>query len=412
MKAVVFTLGCKVNSCESSSLINGLNSLGYETSDELGYADVFIINTCAVTAEAEKKSRQAIARARKFNPDCKIIVTGCASEKDPRAFSEKDNVTLVTGAKAKDKILSMLSERGEKISDCTEYYEEYLPAKTNRTRAFIKVQDGCDNFCSYCIIPYLRGRSRTRKKENVLREIEYLSPAEAVITGINLSAYDKGDEGLTGLMEFLSEVECRIRLGSLEVNVITTDLLAALNNLKDFAQHFHLSLQSGSDKVLKDMNRHYTRDEFLKKCELIRRYFPLAAITTDIIVGYSTETEEDFADSLDLAEKANFADIHCFPYSRREGTAGAKLKELPPEVKKEREERMLALKNKLKSAFIERNIGLTAEFIPEDKEEGYTVGYTGNYIKCYVKGKTPRGKIKVKLVAPFKNGALAEISNG
>mgnify|MGYP004615850081 FL=1 len=409
MKAVVFTLGCKVNSCESSSLINGLNSLGYETSDELGYADVFIINTCAVTAEAEKKSRQAIARARKFNPDCKIIVTGCASEKNPHAFSGKDNVTLVTGTKAKDKILSMLSETGEKISDCTEYYEEYLPARTSRDRAFIKVQDGCDNFCSYCIIPYLRGRSRTRKKENVLKEIEYLNPTEAVITGINLSAYDKGGDGLTGLMEILTAVDCRIRLGSLEVNVINDEFLTSLKNLKDFAEHFHLSLQSGSDKVLKSMNRHYTRAEFLQKCELIREYFPLAAITTDIIVGYSSESEQDFADSLDLAEKANFADIHCFPYSRREGTVGAKLKELPPEVKKEREERMIALKNKLKNAFIERNIGTIAEFIPEDEEDGYTVGYTGNYVKCYVKGETPRGKVKVKLVAPFRLGATARL---
>ena len=150
MKAVVFTLGCKVNSCESASLINGLQSLGYETSDELSYADLFIINTCAVTAEAEKKSRQAIARARKFNPDCRIIVTGCASEKAPEDFLAKNNVTLVTGAKSKDKILSMLSESGERLEEKDEYYEEYLPAKTDRERAFIKVQDGCDNFCSYC----------------------------------------------------------------------------------------------------------------------------------------------------------------------------------------------------------------------------------------------------------------------
>ena len=172
MKAVVFTLGCKVNSCESASLINGLESLGYETSDELSYADLYVINTCAVTAEAEKKSRQAIARARKYNPDCEVIVTGCASEKSPDAFLKKNNVTLVTGAKSKDKILSMLKERGARLTEEDEYYEEYLPAKTERERAFIKVQDGCDNFCSYCIIPYLRGRSRSRKRENVLKEIE------------------------------------------------------------------------------------------------------------------------------------------------------------------------------------------------------------------------------------------------
>ncbi len=410
MKAVVFTLGCKVNSCESSSLLNGLHSLGYEVSDELGYADLYIINTCAVTAEAEKKSRQAIARARKFNPNCKIIVTGCASEKAPADFAKKQNVTLVTGTKSKDKILSMLSETGEKLYEDDEYYEEYLPAKTDRDRAFIKVQDGCDNFCSYCIIPYLRGRSRSRKKENVLKEIEYLSPLEAVITGINLSAYDKNGDGLQGLIEELIHVECRVRLGSLEVNVITGDFLRTLKTLQDFAPHFHLSLQSGSNAVLKSMNRHYTREEFLEKCRLIRRFFPLAAITTDIIVGYSTETEEDFLDSLSLAEAAEFADIHCFPYSRREGTVGAKLKELDPIVKDERMKRITDLKMRLKNAFIEKNIGLTAEFIPEETVDGYSAGYTGNYIRCYVKGELKRGKYKVSLLSAFRDGALAEVT--
>lgn len=409
MKAVVFTLGCKVNSCESSSLLNGLQSLGYETSDELGYADLYIINTCAVTAEAEKKSRQAIARARKFNPDCKIIVTGCASEKSPADFLAKQNVTLVTGTKAKDKILSMLSETGEKLCEDDCYYEEYLPAKNGKERAFIKVQDGCDNFCSYCIIPYLRGRSRSRKKENVVKEIEYLDPVEAVITGINLSAYDKKGDGLKGLIDVLTALDCRIRLGSLEVNVITDEFLSSLKNLKDFAPHFHLSLQSGSNAVLKTMNRHYTREEFAEKCKLIMEYFPSAAITTDIIVGYSTESESDFKDSLALARGVGFADVHCFPYSRREGTVGAKLKELPPSVKDERMGRMLTLKSELKNAFIERNLGAVAEFIPEEIEDGYSVGYTANYVKCYVVGRLERGKYSVKLTAAYKDGAVAEL---
>ena len=413
MKAVVFTLGCKVNSCESASLINGLESLGYETSDELSYADLYVINTCAVTAEAEKKSRQAIARARKYNPDCEVIVTGCASEKSPDAFLKKNNVTLVTGAKSKDKILSMLKERGARLTEEDEYYEEYLPAKTERERAFIKVQDGCDNFCSYCIIPYLRGRSRSRKRENVLKEIEYLAPSEAVLTGINLSDYDKNGDGLEGLIEMLRAVDCRIRLGSLEVNVITTSFMQNLKNLKDFAPHFHLSLQSGSNAVLKSMNRHYDRDEYKRKCELIRAYFPTAAITTDIVVGYSTETEEDFADSVSLAEEIGFADVHCFPYSRREGTVGARLKELPPQVKNERMRVMTEVKNKLKKAFIERNIGSIAEFIPEEKIDGYSVGYSGNYIRCYVKGDVGKGKRAVKLVEPYADGALAVlIENG
>ena len=409
MKAVVFTLGCKVNSCESASLKSGLEKLGYETSEELSFADLYIINTCAVTAEAEKKSRQAIARARKYNPDCKIIVTGCASEKSPKDFLAKNNVTLVTGAKSKDRILSMLDERGEKFDETDEYYEEYLPARTDRERTYIKVQDGCDNFCSYCIIPYLRGRSRSRKKENVLKEIEYLNPEEAVVTGINLSAYDKNGDGLTGLIDYLRNVDCRIRLGSLEINVITPDLLLSLKNLKDFAPHFHLSLQSGSNAVLKSMNRHYTREEFAEKCNLIREYFPDAAITTDIIVGYSTETENDFEDSVNLAETVRFADIHCFPYSRREGTVGAKLKELPPKVKDERMKVLTEVKNRLKRAFIERNINTLQEFIPEETEDGYTSGYTGNYIKCYVKGEIRCGRHTIKLTDFFKDGAVAEL---
>lgn len=408
MKAVVFTLGCKVNGCESASLIAGLNSLGYETSSELGYADLYIINTCAVTAEAEKKSRQTIARARKFNENAKIIVTGCASQKVPQDFLKKKGVTLVTGAKSKDKILSMIESEGVFIEDKDEYYEEFLPEKTDRTRAFIKVEDGCDNFCSYCVIPYLRGRVRSRKPENAVAEIIALSPLEAVITGINLSAYNYNGTGFKELIDRLSGVDCRIRLGSLEVGVITEEFLNSLKKLKDFAPHFHLSLQSGSTAVLKTMNRKYTAEDFLRKCELIREFFPDAAITTDIIVGYSTETEENFEETLETARKAKFADIHCFPYSKREGTVGAKLKELPSKVKDERMERILALKRELKNRYSDEHIGATEEVVPEEEEDGYTVGYTGNYIRCYIKTPFVREKIKVKIIEKYKDGVIAE----
>lgn len=409
MKAVVFTLGCKVNACESASLMNGLKELGYEVTDELSPADLYIVNTCAVTAEAEKKSRQAIARARKFNPRCEIVVTGCASQKSPEDFLKKNNVTLVTGAQSKDKILSMIGKKGVVLDSDDGYYEEFLPAKTGGTRAYVKVQDGCDNFCSYCVIPYLRGRSRSRRPENILKEIEYLSPKEVVITGINLSAYDKGGEGLTGLVRRLSSVECRIRLGSLEVNVIDDEFLCALKGLPDFAPHFHLSLQSGSDGVLKAMNRRYTAEEFLKKCGLIRSYFPDAGITTDIIVGYSAETEEDFLRTLETARKARFSDIHCFPYSRREGTVGAKLKELPHEVKEERMSRMLALKAELKDAFLRERRGKTEDFLAEEEENGFSVGYTGNYLRCYVKGVPVGEKVPVVVGERYADGAFAEV---
>ena len=407
MKAVVFTLGCKVNACESAYIMGGLASMGYDVSDELGYADVYIINTCAVTAEAEKKSRQTVTRARKFNKDATVIITGCASQKAPEDFLKRENVTLVTGAMSKEKILDMLGAEGEYIFDEKEYTEEPLPIKTDRTRAYIKVEDGCNNFCSYCIIPYLRGRVRSRDPEKAREEIEYLKPLEAVITGINLSSYNYGGNGLTSLIESLYTVDCRIRLGSLEVNVITDEFLTALKGLKNFAEHFHLSLQSGSDNVLKSMNRRYTREFFKEKCELIRKYFPNAGITTDIIVGYSTETEEDFKDSLDLAREVKFSDIHCFPYSKREGTVGARLKELPPSVKAERMNEMMGLKAELKERFIAENIGKTFDFVPEEVEDGYTVGYTGNYIRVYTDEKFERKIYKVTLTKPFKDGAMA-----
>lgn len=411
MKAVVFTLGCKVNSCESSSLETGLKSLGYEVSDKLGFADLYIINTCAVTAEAERKSRQAITRARKFNPTAKIVVTGCASQKSPEDFLARNGVSLVTGAKSKDRILSFLEERGSRIFEEDEYYEEFLPVKTDKTRAYIKVQDGCDNFCSYCIIPYLRGRNRSRSVENAVKEIEYLSPLEAVITGIDLSAYDKSKNGLKGLIAGLFDVNCRIRLGSLEVNVIDGEFLDTLKKLKNFAEHFHLSLQSGSDAVLKSMNRHYTAEEFAKKCDLIRDRFPGAGITTDIIVGYPTETEENFEETLALARRVRFSDIHCFPYSAREGTVGAKLKQLPAAVKDERMDRLLALKGELKREFIRKNLGTLHDFVPEEIENGMIVGYTGNYLRCYVKGDFFERKIyKIRLTAEYLDGAAAEIT--
>ncbi len=408
MRAVVFTLGCKVNGCESAYLQSGLASLGYDVSDKLSYADVYIINTCAVTAEAEKKSRQAIARARKFNPSAKIIITGCASQKSPDDFLKKEGVFLVTGARAKEKIIENLYKEGKFIEDETSFPEWNNFAESDRTRAYIKVEDGCDNFCSYCIIPYLRGRARSRAPEKAREEIEHIAPLEAVITGINLSSYSYEGKGVIKLIEGLKGVNCRIRLGSLEPRVITEDFLRELKNLKDFAPHFHLSLQSGSNKVLKSMNRKYTREEFAEKCDLIRKFFPDAGITTDIIVGYSTESDEDFKDSLELAKKVAFSDIHCFPYSKREGTVGAKLKELPVEVKNKRMDEILKLKNFLKKAFVEKNLGKTFDVVPEEEDGEFTVGYTGNYLRCYIKKPFERKIYKVKALSPYKDGVIAE----
>ncbi len=410
MKAVVFTLGCKVNECESDSLIAGLIERGYEVSDKLVLADLYIVNTCAVTAEAEKKSRQTASRIKKLNPNAKIIFTGCAVQKNSSAFLEKDENFLVTGVFNKQKILDMLDERGERISEECSCYEELLPTKSLRTRAYVKVQDGCNNFCSYCIIPYLRGRSRSRNPESILNEINSISPKETVINGINLSAYDYNGVKLSGLMKLLSGCDTRIRLGSLEVGVITEEFLTAVKGLKKFAPHFHLSLQSGSDNVLKKMNRHYTTDEYAEKVDLIRKYFPDAGITTDIIVGFPTETDEDFANTLAFVQRVDFSDIHPFTFSPRSCTVAYKMKDLSPDLKKQRLDKLLLLKAQKKQAFAEKMHGKILEFLPEEVKDGLLEGYSENYLRLYVDTNVKQDKIiKVKVLEPFKDGAKAQI---
>jgi len=411
MKVVVFTLGCKVNECESDSLIAGLTKLGHEVKDKLVPADVYIVNTCAVTAEAEKKSRQTYARIKKLNPDAKIIYTGCAAQKNAEQFALKSDTCLVTGAFAKNKIIEMLGESGVKIAPETSEYEELFPVKTLRTRTFVKVQDGCDNMCSYCIIPYLRGRSRSRAPESVIAEIETTHPKEVVINGINLSAYNHNGTDLAGLIEIMAEagIKARIRLGSLEVNVITERLLRSLKKLPDFAPHFHLSLQSGSDAVLKKMNRRYTAEEYSGKVDLIRNFYPDAGITTDIIVGFPTETDEDFKKTVELVDKVHFSDIHPFIYSAREGTVAARWRGIDPERKKARLDALIEKKKECKNSFAEKFVGKTLMFLPEEEKDGYTEGYSENYIRLYLKGNaTEKDIIKVKATSLFKDGLLVE----
>ncbi len=410
MKAVVFTLGCKVNESESDALIAGLSEKGYTVSDKLVYADVYVVNTCAVTAEAEKKSRQTASRIRKLNPNAKIIFTGCAAENNYKAFADKGKDVLVTGVFNKNKILEKLDDFGVDISPESRVYEDMPTVKSLKTRTYIKVQDGCNNFCSYCIIPYLRGRSRGRSPDSVIEEINSLSPKEAVINGIDLSSYEYQGVDLTGLVERLKDVDARVRLGSLEARVIDEKLLSALKGLKDFAPHFHLSLQSGSDAVLKKMNRHYTAEEFKGKADLIRRYFPNAGITTDIIVGFPTETDEDFRKTLEFTEAVKFSDIHPFIYSPRKGTAAYKMQDLPFAVKKARLDELMQKKSRLKKEFAEKMEGISLNMLTEEYKDGYTVGYTENYLRAYLKGKAELGKIiKVKAVAPYKDGASVKI---
>ena len=408
MKAVVFTLGCKVNECESDSLISGLIKLGYEVSDKLVPADLYIVNTCAVTNEAEKKSRQMESRIKKLSPNAKIIFTGCAVQKNPEQFANKSDDYLITGVFNKNEILSMLDKSGNYVSPPCAEFEELLPTTSLRTRAYVKVQDGCNNYCSYCIIPYLRGRNRARNPESVKNEILSLGAEEVVINGINLSAYDYNGINLTGLVNYLMDVPCRIRLGSLEVGVIDREFLSALKGLKNFAPHFHLSLQSGCDSVLKKMNRHYTTAEYLEKVNLIKEYFADAGITTDIIVGFPTETEEDFITTMEFVKKVGFSDIHPFPFSSRSGTVASKMKDLSSEIKKQRLDKLLEIKKECKNNFACSMVDKELYFLFEEVKGEYATGYSENYLRLYIKDFNKNSKItKVRVVEPYLDGAIA-----
>lgn len=404
MKACVFTLGCKVNEVESASIMSALERQGFEVTDELSLADIYVLNTCAVTREAERKSRQLIARVKKFNPDAQIFVCGCASEKDKKTFEEKGAV-FVCGARDKGEIIAATaSEFGRE--NCG-----MLFPKQTKTRAFIKIQDGCNNFCSYCIIPYLRGREKSRKVEDILGEINACDCPEVVLNGINISSYGYDSVTFCDLITALKTVEKRVRLGSLECGIITEEFLLALNGLCDFAPQFHLSLQSGNSRVLKAMNRHYTREQYLEKCALIYKHFPQAAITTDIIAGFPTETEKDFEESLSIIEEAGFARVHAFAFSPREGTVAYKMKDIAPIVKSERLHRLLKAGEQAQTRYISGFIGKTLDFIAEEYEDGYTTGYTANYIKIYLTENLQKGKkYSITIKEKFKDGAFAEIS--
>ena len=417
MKAVVYTLGCKVNDVESGSIIRDLQTLGYEVERELCNADLYIFNTCAVTAEAERKSRQAVGKALKYNAGAKIIVCGCASEKSPEAFLDKPNVFAVVGAKGKNKVIEIVKNGLENvpygIQVCKDerIYEEMTLPLCLKTRNFVKVQDGCNRFCSYCIIPYLRGRSRSRALQSAAAEILQSTALETVVTGIDISTYkDEDGNDFADLMYAVKDAETRIRLGSMEVSMVTPKLLQALKGLKRFAPQFHLSLQSGSNAVLKSMNRHYTREEYLEKCRMIYEAFPNAGITTDIIVGFPTETEEDFLQSVAIVKEAGFSQIHAFPYSPREGTnAYKKYKELPSAIKKERVDRILQAGAIQKQAYLTACIGQIVEIVPERCVGGVTEGYAGNYIRVYANGEILGKRVRVKITELYKDGVKAEI---
>ncbi len=397
-KISVLTLGCKVNQYDGDAMLAIFNEAGFEVAEGLEFADIYILNTCAVTAEAEKKSRQAVSRIIKVNPSAKIYVCGCASQNNFVQFA-KSGVVYISGTDKKTELARQIVAKyvnssdmpqcvaEEKRFDISDKYEDNDGVYNLRTRHFIKVQDGCDNYCNYCIIPYLRGHSRSRSVESIIKELDGVrgSVKEIVVTGINLSAYGL-DIGLS-LAELLKKLakydDLRVRLGSLEVCVVNDAFLKATKKLKHFCPHFHLSLQSGDDSVLMAMNRHYNTGQYFQAVKLIRGYYPSASITTDIIVGYPTETEEMFENCMKFARKVGFSDIHVFSYSSRKGTVAGRMPVLPAEVVDDRQRRLSALKRELADNYLNKQLGMPQQVLFETQCEGLWVGHTPNYVKVY-----------------------------
>ena len=407
MNIYIKKMGCKVNEYEASSIMTELTNLGHNEVNNVSLADIAIVFTCAVTNEAESKSRQMVSKIYKLNPNIKTIVCGCSSQNNAEQYITKNGVIAVFGMNKLDiiKLIDNLQNFDSlPFVNCqiNKEYDNYCVPKMNKTRHFVKIQDGCDNFCSYCLIPYLRGRSRSRDLQDVVREIEIASKSskEIVITGIDVSNYKtKNGETLKDLIKSIKDIEVRLRFSSLECNIIDEELLLLLKQCKNFCPHFHLPLQSGANQTLKDMNRHYTKEKFLEKIELIRKHFGDCGITTDVIVGFPTETQKDFEETLDTINKAKFSDIHAFPYSNRVGTVISKIaKPLASEVVNHRQQILLQLKHKLHNEFMSRHIDKTAEVLTENIKGDYITGYTKEYIKVLL----PKNEIKSSVIVNVK----------
>lgn len=408
-KAAFHTLGCKVNTYETEVMKSQLKEHGYEIVPFSDTADVYIINTCTVTNIADQKSRQMLHKARKKNPQAVIAAVGCYAQTFKEELIRDHTADLIIGNNQKNRLYELLEEYEtshtlqEAVCDLRqerEYESMFLTATEDRTRAFLKIQDGCNQFCSYCLIPYARGRARSRAVEDVIAEIRTLAEKgfqEVVLTGIHLSSYgmDLNEEKKPLLKEvILAAAEIggirRIRLGSLEPNVITEDFIRPLSQCDKFCPHFHLSLQSGSDTVLKRMNRHYTAGEYYSKCELIRRYFEHPAITTDVIAGFPQETEEEFEETCAFVEKVGFAEMHVFKYSRRKGTRADSMEgQIQDPVKTQRSHRLLEIAARKQQEYLSWYPGRQVEILTEDEisyeGETWRCGHTKEYVKCLVK---------------------------
>ena len=410
-KAALHNLGCKVNSYETEAMTQLLKKAGYEIVSFQDQADVYIINTCSVTNMADRKSRQMLHKAKKQNPNAVVVATGCYVQTATEKVAQDLSIDLVVGNNRKKDIVEILNEyyaekeAGEQVKEeyvidlnhTDEYEDLEISTVTEHTRAHLKIQDGCNNFCSYCIIPYARGRIRSRTMESIKAELERLSASgfkEIVLTGINLSCYDDNGKKLIDVIEMADNVNGieRIRLGSLDPEVVTEDFVERLGKVKKICPHFHFSLQSGCDKTLKAMNRHYTSDEYYEKCQLIRKYIDNPAFTTDVIVGFPGETEEDYISSREFVKKVKFAELHVFKYSKRDGTVAAKMpNQIDEKIKTLRSEDLIKTGEELTKEFRQAKIGQDTTVLFEEKilldNKEYWVGHTVDYIKIAVPEK-------------------------
>jgi len=402
-KAALHNLGCKVNAYETEAMQHLLEEAGYEIVPFTQKADVYVINTCSVTNMADRKSRQMLHKAKKNNPDSIVVAAGCYVQTSEKEVLNDLSVDIVIGNDRKHDLVRLLEEYSldsvndtvDDINDGKHDFEElFIDQTKEHTRAFIKVQDGCNQFCSYCIIPYARGRVRSRRFENVIAEVERLAAngfKEVVLTGIHLSSYGVDFEEATGLLELIQAVNAvkgieRIRLGSLEPKIVTEHFASELSKLDKICPHFHLSLQSGCDATLKSMNRKYTTKEYERGCELLRKYFVHPAITTDVIVGFPGETEEEFEQTKAYLEHIHFYEMHIFKYSKRKGTRAAVMPDqIDEQIKAARSEKLIALGHDMSKAFRKFYIGKNEEVLFEEKavigDKEYFVGYTKEYVK-------------------------------
>lgn len=420
-KTVAFcTLGCKVNQYETDAMRGSFEAEGYEVKEFSQEASVYVINTCTVTNMADRKSRQMMHRAKKKNPDGIIVAVGCYVQAAKEQLEEDTLIDLVIGNNMKSQVVQIVEQyiqdnrhtedRDAYVADIAhnhEYETMHIETVSEHTRAYIKIQDGCNQFCSYCIIPYARGRVRSRKMEDILQEVRNLTAngyKEIVLTGIHISSYgldfehtadEQEDYGpfknsaLIDLIEALSGIEGleRIRLGSLEPRIITENFVRRLCKVPQICPHFHLSLQSGCDETLKRMNRHYTTALYLEKCGILRQYFDRPALTTDVIVGFPGETEEEFAQTERFLETVHFSDMHIFKYSKRRGTKAADMpNQIDPQLQSVRSEKLIALGKRMKDDFLEACKNQEQIVLIEEETEidgtKYMTGHSKNYIRC------------------------------